>query len=129
MFEHAPNQDEGKRLLLQLKKEYEERLHKQEAEDDQQLKRFEALTEKIEKLLQKAILHSIEEEKKAQLRTKILYLLYKKVEPHICLIEGRAKIFPNETCNSIEKSIKYAFYVIEAITLGRPIEDIFKVLH
>ncbi len=84
-------------------------------------------TEKIEKLLQKAILHSIEEEKKAQLRTKILYLLYKKVEPHICLIEGRAKIFPNETCNSIEKSIKYAFYVIEAITLGRPIEGIFKV--
>lgn len=77
--------------------------------------------------IKRALQDAIEEQKKAELKTKIICLLYKVVEHCFDTFSDFNQNFPTETRKTIEKAIKYAYYALDVKSSGRSVEDIFKL--
>lgn len=74
-----------------------------------------------------ALKNAIEEQRKAELKIKLICLLYEKVDYCFnkqCDVE---KKFPNQTRKNMEKSVIYGYYVLDNVGSGRSVEDIFKL--
>ncbi len=70
---------------------------------------------------------ALEEQKKAELKAKLICLLYKQVDCFFDTYSDLEKNFPNETEKTVEKAIKYGYYAIDITSSGRSVEDIFKL--
>ena len=80
------------------------------------------------KFFEKVLQDSIEELKKAELKTKLLFMIYKEVnycfDGHKRTVE---KNFPNHTKKTIEKAIAQAYYALDVIRDERSIVEIFDI--
>ena len=75
----------------------------------------------------KALQKAIEEQRKAELKTKLICLLFEKVNTFFNKFDEFEKKFPGETYKSSEKAIKYGYYVLDRVNSGSSVEDILKI--
>lgn len=78
------------------------------------------------KFFEKVLQDSIEELKKAELKTKLLFMIYKEVnycfDGHKRTVE---KKFPNHTKKTIEKAIAQGYFALDVVRSGRSVNEVF----
>lgn len=83
---------------------------------------------KTEDFIKKVLVEAIREQQMAELKTKMLFLMYKEInycfDGHKRTVE---KNFPNHTKKTIEKAIAQAYYALDVIRDERSIVEIFDI--
>lgn len=80
----------------------------------------------LENFVEKALQASIREQQMAELKTKILFLMYKEI--NYCFDADKRTVeknFPNHTKKTIEKAIAQGYFALDVVRSGRSINEVF----
>ena len=116
-----PSEFSVKKLLGKVLKYFE-------SKKDMDLEESYSYVIDFEKYVKNEYIKAIKEQQKAELKTKMLFLMYKEInycfDTHKRTVE---KKFPNHTKKTIEKAIAQAYYALDVIRSGRSILDFLHI--